>query len=199
MNARFSTAWNHILTPATGAIDYAPWYQAIGHCNLLLDKIESFPFSDESAKNRIKAETYSLRAYFFFHLSRIIGDAPLMLEPIASENVPLLPRSPAADVLQPPAFSADQSHMLIFGGDDGMLASRVMELKEHHPGFSSSVIAYNATTDTWSEIANVPDDGGQRLNFPVTTPLVTWNKTVILPGGEIRPGVRTTQVIQISP
>ena len=100
VNARFSTAWNHILTPTTGAIDYAPWYQAIGHCNLLLNKIESFPFSDESVKNRIKAEAYSLRAYFFFHLTRIIGDAPLMLEPITSENVPLLPRSPAGDVLQ---------------------------------------------------------------------------------------------------
>ena len=99
VNARFSTAWNHILTPTTGAIDYDDWYQAIGHCNLLLDKIENFTFSDAALKDRIKAETLSLRAYFFFHLSRIIGDAPLMLQSITSENVPLLPRSPAADVL----------------------------------------------------------------------------------------------------
>ena len=99
VNARFTTAWNHILTPTTGAIDYALWYQAIGHCNLLLDKIEDFPFSDPATKNRIKAEAHSLRAYFFFHLTRIIGDAPLMLQAVTSENVPLLPRSPAKDVL----------------------------------------------------------------------------------------------------
>src|SRR5688500_19644915 len=29
INARFTTAWNHVLTPTTGAIDYAMWYQAI--------------------------------------------------------------------------------------------------------------------------------------------------------------------------
>src|SRR5688572_16199323 len=32
LNARFTTAWNQILTPETGAVDYATWYQAIGHC-----------------------------------------------------------------------------------------------------------------------------------------------------------------------
>jgi hypothetical protein len=37
-NARFSTAWSHILSPTTGAINYNGWYQAIGHCNLLLDR-----------------------------------------------------------------------------------------------------------------------------------------------------------------
>lgn len=99
VNARFTTAWNHILTPTTGAIDYAEWYEAIGHCNLLLDKIESFPFSDAALKNRIKAEAYSLRAYFFFNLTRIIGDAPLMLQAVTSDKVPLLSRSPAKDVL----------------------------------------------------------------------------------------------------
>jgi len=109
VNARFTTAWNHILTPTTGAVDYALWYQAIGHCNLLLDKIEDFPFSNEANKNRIKAEAYSLRAYFFFHLARIIGDAPLMLQAVTSENVPLLPRSGAADVLQQVFADLDQA------------------------------------------------------------------------------------------
>ncbi|NEU07034.1 RagB/SusD family nutrient uptake outer membrane protein [Flavihumibacter sp. R14] len=99
-NARFTTAWNHVINPTTGAVDYANWYQAIGHCNLLLDKIESFPFSNEATKNRLKAETYSLRAYFFFHLTRIIGDAPLMLQSITSSDVPLLARSSSKDVMK---------------------------------------------------------------------------------------------------
>ena len=98
-----------------------------------------------------------------------------------------------------PAFNAGQSHMLIFGGDDGRLASRVMELKENHPGFSSSVIAYHTGSDTWSETGKAPENASPLLKFPVTTPLVVWNKNVILPGGEIRPGVRTTQVLRISP
>lgn len=109
INARFTTAWNHVLSPTTGALDYALWYQAIGHCNLLLDKIENFPFSNADEKSRIKAEALSLRAYFLFHLARIIGDAPLMLQSVTSENVPLLPRSPASDVLKQVFADLDQA------------------------------------------------------------------------------------------
>jgi hypothetical protein len=109
VNARFTTAWNHILSPETGAVDYAIWYQAIGHCNLLLNKIENFPFVNAADKNRIKAEAYSLRAYFFFHVTRIIGDAPLMLEAVTSENVPVLPRAEASEVLQQIFADLDQA------------------------------------------------------------------------------------------
>jgi starch-binding outer membrane protein, SusD/RagB family len=108
-NARFTTAWSHVLNPTTGALDYAGWYQAIGHCNLLLDKIESFPFSNEATKNRLKAETYSLRAYFYFHLTRIIGDAPLMLQSITTSDVPQLARSSSADVLKQIFSDLDQA------------------------------------------------------------------------------------------
>lgn len=109
VNARFTTAWNQILTPETGALDYTAWYQAIGHCNLLLNKIEDFTFSNAADKNRIKAEAYSLRAYFFFHLTRIIGDAPLMLEAVTSADVPVLPRSKASEVLTQIFADLDQA------------------------------------------------------------------------------------------
>lgn len=99
-NSRFTTAWSQILSPSTGAVNYNDWYKAIGHCNLLLDKIKPFNFSSADTKKRIIAETYCLRAYFFFHLTRIIGDLPLMLDPVTDENVPLLARSSAADVMK---------------------------------------------------------------------------------------------------
>ncbi|HVY76260.1 MAG TPA: RagB/SusD family nutrient uptake outer membrane protein [Puia sp.] len=100
-NSRFTVAWSQVITPSSGALDYNPWYKAIGNCNLLFDKIQSFPFaSSPDTKKRILAETYSLRAYFYFSLTRIIGDAPLMLQAVVDENVPLLPRSPATDVVK---------------------------------------------------------------------------------------------------
>ena len=99
-NSRFGVAWTQIITPSSGAINYNDWYRAIGHCNLLLERIKDFPFSSEDTKKRIIAETYALRAYFYFSLARIVGDAPLMLQAITDENVPLLARSPAADVLK---------------------------------------------------------------------------------------------------
>lgn len=100
-NSRFGVAWSQIITPTSGAVNYNDWYRAIGHCNLLLAKIEGFPFAaNPDTRKRILAETYALRAYFYFHLTRIIGDAPLMLQAVVDENVPLLPRSPAVDVMK---------------------------------------------------------------------------------------------------
>ncbi|PEC35767.1 RagB/SusD family nutrient uptake outer membrane protein, partial [Bacillus toyonensis] len=99
LNSRFGVSWSQLITPSSGAINYNDWYKAIGHCNLLLKKIEGFSFAtNPDTKKRILAETYSLRAYFYFNLTRVIGDAPLMLTAVEDENVPLLSRSNAVDV-----------------------------------------------------------------------------------------------------
>ena len=101
LNSRFGVAWTQIITPTSGAVNYNNWYKAIGNCNLLLAKIEPFPFaSNPDLKKRILAETYCLRAYFYFHLTRIIGDAPIMLDAVVDENVPLLSRAKASDVMK---------------------------------------------------------------------------------------------------
>jgi hypothetical protein len=100
LNSRFGVAWTQIITPSSGAINYNDWYKAIGHCNLLLEKIKAFEFaSNPDTRKRIIAETYCLRAYFYFHLTRVIGDAPLMLTAVVDENVPLLARSTSAEVM----------------------------------------------------------------------------------------------------
>jgi hypothetical protein len=100
LNSRFGVAWAQNLSPSSGAINYNDWYKAIGHCNLLLSRISDFSFSSQDTKKRIIAETYALRAYFYFHLTRIIGDAPIMLQSITDENVPLLPRSSSREVMK---------------------------------------------------------------------------------------------------
>jgi hypothetical protein len=101
-NSRLNAAvWGQSLSATNGALDYGGWYTAIGHCNLLLEKIKGFEFaSNLDTKKRIIAETLGLRAWFYFHLIRIIGDTPLMLDAITTDNVPLLPRSPAIDVMK---------------------------------------------------------------------------------------------------
>lgn len=99
-NSRFTVAWSHTLSENSGAVNYNEWYRGIGHCNLLLLKIQDFPFSSNpDLKKKILAETYSLRAWFYFHLLRIIGDAPLMLDAVVDDNVPLLPRASSAEVM----------------------------------------------------------------------------------------------------
>ncbi|MGJ8696911.1 MAG: sodium:solute symporter family transporter [Verrucomicrobiaceae bacterium] len=61
-----------------------------------------------------------------------------------------------------------------------------------HPGFPGSVLSYNTVTDRWADAGSFPMEGALA---PVTTPVVFWNGKVILPTGEIKPGVRSPQVL----
>jgi hypothetical protein len=108
-NSRLTTVWSQILSPTVGALNYNGQYKAIGNCNLLLSKIEPFPFSNAATKNRLKAETLCQRAYTYFYLVRIIGDTPLMLETITDDNVPLLPRAKATEVMKQVFADLDQA------------------------------------------------------------------------------------------
>ena len=95
-----------------------------------------------------------------------------------------------------PAYTSGQSHLIIFGGDDGEHAHRVLELKENHPGFRQDILAYHTITDTWSVIGKIGKGKKDETSVsPVTTSLVQWNDFVVLPGGEVKPGVRSTNVL----
>lgn len=106
-----------------------------------------------------------------------------------------------------PAYQAGQSHLVLFGGDDGSKAAMTRELKNDHPGFSDEMLAFNTITGVWSVIGKMPVDRRpdaaanpySSTYAPVTTPLVVWNDQVILAGGEARPGVRSRRVLVATP
>ena len=102
-----------------------------------------------------------------------------------------------------PAPALGGSHLLLLGGDDGQLADRVSELRDDHPGFSPEAWAYHTVTDTWTKLASIPADqqDGADLNLksPVTTIAVSWHGKLVIPSGEVRPAVRTSQVMTIEP
>jgi hypothetical protein len=109
-NSRLNAPANmHLLSETNGAVDWQQWYTAIGNCNLLLAKIENFTFSNNDNKQRILAETYALRAYFYFHLTRIFGEVPLMLQAVLDDNVPLLSRASQVDVMKQINADLDQA------------------------------------------------------------------------------------------
>jgi len=66
-----------------------------------------------------------------------------------------------------------------------------------HPGFPRSILAYDRVTDTWAESGSIPSSigGPETVWAPVTTPVVFWKDRIIVPTGEIKPGVRSPQVL----
>ena len=162
LNSRFGVAWSQIITPSSGAVNYNDWYKAIGHCNLLLERIDGFTFSSADAKKRITAEAYALRAYFYFSLTRIIGDAPLMLKAITDENVPLLARSPAADVIKQIQSDIDAS----ITNFRAMSDFAVTNYPSRYRFAYASVQALKADVKLWS--AKVTGGGAQDFTDAIT-------------------------------
>lgn len=108
-------------------------------------------------------------------------------------------------------FAADEEQIVLFGGDTGetfhrsellsvaikaekdpaglaKLNEERIELLNTHPGFSNKILLYNTRTGLCTEIGLLP------FETPVTTTAVVWNDKVVLPGGEIKAGVRTPDI-----
>lgn len=102
-----------------------------------------------------------------------------------------------------PAYNMHNAELLIFGGDDGKLADVAATLKEKHPGFSTVVLSYHIATNTWANAftiktnkhADAATNPNGSLWAPVTTNSVMWNGSLVIPGGEVRPAVRTPRVL----
>lgn len=83
-----------------------------------------------------------------------------------------------------PAPALGPAHLLLLGGDDG---SRLHHPPQAHPGFPRTQYAYHTITDSWATTDDLPFS-------LVTTSTATWNGRIVVPGGEARPGVRSTDV-----
>ena len=83
-----------------------------------------------------------------------------------------------------PTAAVGPSHLLVIGGDDG---AQIGHPQASHRGFPRGVLAYHTITDSWTRQGNVPFS-------LVTTPAVRWHGRIIIPGGEAKPGVRSTEV-----
>jgi N-acetylneuraminic acid mutarotase len=91
---------------------------------------------------------------------------------------------PRAAVAAPSPAPGVGGKLLLVGGDDGAQANAA---PTEHNGFPRDVLAYEPETDKWQRLADAPCS-------LVTTAAVPWRQRVVIPGGEIRPGVRSPEV-----
>lgn len=96
---------------------------------------------------------------------------------------------PVAAAPSPAPAPADHSGFYVLGGDDG---SRVGVAPDKHPGFARVILRYDARSERWVQAGEVPVPR-------VTVPCVAWGKTWVVPSGEVRPGVRSPDVIGFTP
>lgn len=69
------------------------------------------------------------------------------------------------------------------------LQNEKLELLNNHQGFSKDIYQYNTITNDWKKIGELPFYG------QVTTIAVKWDGDIFIPCGEIKPGLRTGNVV----
>lgn len=92
---------NQIPTNHTFA-DWTNLYTTINNANLILKHAQNIHFKTEESKNEVLANAYFVRAFCYYWIGRIWGDAPLLLDGFESDNQEgLFPtRNPADDIFK---------------------------------------------------------------------------------------------------
>jgi N-acetylneuraminic acid mutarotase len=88
-----------------------------------------------------------------------------------------------------PAPTIADVGFLIVGSDDGSRA--LFPPSPTHPGFSGEILLYSVTSDSWCRITTTPAPRA-------TVPAVLWRGRWIIPSGEVRPGVRSSEVWSVN-
>lgn len=87
-----------------------------------------------------------------------------------------------------PAIAWGDTHILVFSGDDGKLVDQIVELGGNHPGYPLGVLGYHTVTNTWTTFGEIPDS-------LLTAPAVVFQRGIVVPGGEPKPGQRVQRVL----
>ncbi len=109
------------------------------------------------------------------------------------------------------AIASGANSILLIGGDEGDIFHQIetltaqanqsndpaekervnrqlSNLRNTHPGFSSQIYLYNTLTDAWTVMATLP------FGSQVTTTAVRWGDRLVIPSGEVSPGIRTDKI-----
>ncbi len=105
---------NTYLNRLNSSHGYSNWdeiYTTINNCNLILKYTPGIKFVNENNKNKVLANAYFVRAFCYYWIARIWGDAPILLNGFESDKQDdLYPvRQPAKDVYAQVAADIDEA------------------------------------------------------------------------------------------
>ncbi len=72
------------LVPDDQGCDWGSVYTLINDCNLILKHVPGIQFNNANDKNFVLGNAYFLRAFAYFHIARVWGDAPVLTLPFES-------------------------------------------------------------------------------------------------------------------
>lgn len=113
-----------------------------------------------------------------------------------------------------PIIKLSEKKIVFFGGDDGKSYKRRFELEQNikvasikekeqlklklreefvsHHGFSPTIIEFDSQKKTWKKVGKVSN-----YLLPVCTSALWWKDKIIIPAGEIKPGIRSNLILEM--
>ena len=90
---------NRLDSSETKGTNWGSTYTAINDANLILKHVPGIAFSSESNKELVLTNAHFVRAYLYYNIVRVWGDAPLLLTGFESSDAKLQPSRSEASLL----------------------------------------------------------------------------------------------------
>jgi len=88
------------------------------------------------------------------------------------------------------AVSMGGSQVFVFSGSNGVDEEKAEQGKDISP-FPKDILSYNTITDVWYKRGELPYD-------IINSGAVKWDGKVVIPGGEIKPGILTSEILTVN-
>lgn len=106
--------WENNLNTTSVGTNWNYMYLLINDANLIINKAADIPFKSEAEKDHILGQAYFVRAYTYFQIAKLWGDAPIVTEGFESTDQNLEPsRHPKADVFEQVKEDVDMAVSLL--------------------------------------------------------------------------------------
>ncbi len=89
-----------------------------------------------------------------------------------------------------PILAIGGSRVFIFSGSDGHDGDKLLGIRDNYH-FTNEILSYNTITNVWNSAGILPQD-------IVNTTALMWDGQIVIPGGEIKPGICSAKVISVS-
>lgn len=145
------------LAPNHGHANWGDIYTTINAANLILKHTPGISFADENTKNKVLANAYYVRAFCYYWIGRIWGDAPVLLEGFESDK---------QEGLFPTRDSADKVFQQVGSDIDAALNSMPTSVSDRNLASQGSLNILKADYNLW--MYKVRNGGESALNNAAT-------------------------------
>jgi len=152
-NAGYSDVFSNQLNNTHTHANWSNLYTTINDCNLILKYAPSISFMDETEKNKILANALFVRAFSYYWIGRVWGDAPVLLNGFESS---------LQDDLHPSRESADKVFEQV--GLDIEAALSLMPSESLDRNLASKTAINMLRADYYWWMAKVREGGNEALN-----------------------------------